>query len=286
MEKSPTAHPSEITADALGHGTDVRIETVPSHEDLYAAFADDLANLLAKYQRDGRELAAVFPVGPVDYGAVAAYLNRQRVDCSRLRVFVMDEYVDSAGTLIPVSDRFSLRGYIERSFVDALDSELRPATPTVCPDPENPGAYASAIGEAGGLDAVFTGFGINGHWAFNEPSDRGEQISVEAYRDLPTRVVELSCETRTQLALGQTNGDFSSVPRRAITIGMRELLGAREIHGYFARSWHSGVVRHALHGRIEPSYPASLVRLHPHVIFRMSVRVAETPPFIATQSLG
>ena len=47
------------------------------------------------------------------------------------------------------------------------------------------------------FDCCFGGIGINGHLAFNEPPEPGEQISADAFAALPTRVLTLSRETRT-----------------------------------------------------------------------------------------
>ena len=113
----------------------------------------------------------------------------------------------------------------------------------------------------GGVDATFGGIGINGHIAFNEPPEPGEECSLEAFADRPTRVLSVARETRAINSV-TVGGELSAVPRRCITVGMREILASRRSRAsYCNRPWQPGVVRRALHGPLTP--PASIVLSHP-----------------------
>ena len=95
------------------------------------------------------------------------------------------------------------------------------------PDPASPETYDPAIAAAGGLDLQLLGIGFNGHIAFNEPMQEDE-ISVEAFAKLPTRVLPLSEETIVQNTHVTAGGDSSLVPRYAATMGMAPILAAKK----------------------------------------------------------
>ena len=89
------------------------------------------------------------------------------------------------------------------------------------------------IDELGGVDIAFGGIGINGHLAFNEAQD---ELTADEFAALHTRVLTISRETRTSNAIGDLNGAIDAMPRKAVTIGMAEILGAKKIGlGVFPR---------------------------------------------------
>src|SRR5689334_22603852 len=118
---------------------------------------------------------------------------------------------------------------MKRQFYDLLDPALAPvASNRVFPDPQNPGMIQKLIDSRGGVDACFGGIGINGHIAFNEPPEPGEIISLAEFGALPTRTVTLARETRTINSV-TVGGEISIVPRRAVTVGMKEILASRRL---------------------------------------------------------
>jgi glucosamine-6-phosphate deaminase len=132
------------------------------------------------------------------------------------------------------------------------------------------------IAERGGVDACFGGIGINGHVAFNEPPEPGEEFTPEQFAALPTRVLPLARETRTINAV-TVGGEISIIPRRAVTVGMKEILASRSLRLYCNRPWQSAVVRRALHGPLTPACPASLLRRHPDARLTVADYVAARP---------
>src|SRR6185369_10423624 len=115
-----------------------------------------------------------------------------------------------------------------------------------------------------------------GHIAFNEPPEEGEQISNERFAALPTRCLSLNRETRT-INANTVGGEISVIPRRAVTVGMAECLGARKVRFYCNRPWQSAVVRRVLHGPITAACPASLLRRHRDAMLTVTDYVAAPP---------
>jgi glucosamine-6-phosphate deaminase len=132
------------------------------------------------------------------------------------------------------------------------------------------------IDRRGGVDACFGGIGINGHVAFNEPPEPEEGISDHQFVVLPTRVLNLTRETRTINSV-TVGGEITIIPKRAITIGMKEILMSRRLRFYCNRVWQSAVVRRVLHGPITAKCPASFIRTHPDASLTIADYVADLP---------
>ena len=89
-------------------------------------------------------------------------------------------------------------------------------------------------------------------------------------------MLSLSRETRTinSVTIG---GEISIVPRRAITVGMKEILASRRCRFYCNRPWQRAVVRRVLYGPITGACPASLLRTHRDAQITVAKYVAEPP---------
>jgi glucosamine-6-phosphate deaminase len=101
-------------------------------------------------------------------------------------------------------------------------------------------------------------------------------MSLDAFAALPTRTLSLTRETRTINSV-TVGGEIAVIPQRAVTVGMREILGARRLRLYCNRPWQSAVVRRVLHGPITPACPASLMRRHPDAMLTVADYVAAPP---------
>lgn len=231
--------------------------------------AADAAEVLARRP----DSAVLFAVGesPVAlYAELAERRRRGEIDTTRMRAVQLDEY-----TGIGADDERAFFRWLERDVIgplaigadrviglraDAADLEAECAR------------YERAVRDAGGVDLAILGLGGNGHLGFNEPPSPA---------DSPTRVVELTEESVA--ANARYWGDRSRVPRRAVTAGMRVILGARETI-LVATGEHKRAILHAaLEGPIGPDVPASLLRTIPRVRVYAD-RAAWTPTATARPS--
>jgi glucosamine-6-phosphate deaminase len=226
----------------------------------------------------GRQATLILPVGPVDlFPVLAGMVNQLRVDWRDVMLINMDEYLTKDDQWIDIDHPLSFRGYMNRKFYDLVDPDLAPRLENrLFPDPREPRAIQQLIDQRGGVDACFGGIGINGHVAFNEPPEPGESVSVEEFAALPTRALDLSRETRTINSV-TVGGEISIIPRRAVTVGMKEILASRRLRFYCNRPWQRAVIRRALHGPISASCPASLVRTHDDAELTAAEYVAALP---------
>jgi len=267
-----------IPVSELGRGQPVKGRIVGDLAAVAGDMARTMAEAIRKGKGDGRGATLIVPVGPVDqYILLAQRINVRKIACRDTVIINMDEYLTDDDRWISADHPLSFRGFMRRSFYDLLDPALAPPEENrVFPDPQNPEALQRLIDERGGVDVCFGGIGINGHLAFNEPPEPGADWTVDEFADLPTRVLSLTRETRTINSV-TVGGEISIVPQRAVTVGMKEILASKQLQFYCNRPWQSAVVRRALHGPITPSFPASLLRLHPDATLTVADYVAAMP---------
>lgn len=273
--------PLAVPESELGRGSPISLEVVLDPAALVARFAADLLAEYVAARRAGRaKVVFIVPVGPVgQFDLFARAAKAERVSLRDLVVINMDEYLLADGRdWIPETDALSFRRHTAAHFYDLLDPALAPPPEQrIVPHPADLGAVARAIERWGGVDVCFAGIGVTGHLAFNEPPEPGETPSLEAFRQLPTRVVRLSRETRLINAVNAARGNVDRIPRLAVTVGMREILESRRIRVYMNREWQCAIVRKVLHGPVTPAVPASLLQEHPDVRVTIAAHVARLP---------
>jgi len=263
-----------VPASDLGSGTSVRIEIAGDVN----AVAHHFAQALFEEISARPDATLILPVGPVDqFPILARMINESALDCRRLMIINMDEYLSDHDSWIPTNHPLSFHGYMNRMFYERIDSDLAPNHENrVFPNPENPEEIERLIENRGGLDSCYGGIGINGHIAFNEPPEPGEEIGKEEFAALPTRVLSITRETRT-INANTVGGEISVIPQRAVTVGMKDILCAKRLRFYCNRPWQSAVIRRALHGPVTPHCPASFLRTHRDASITITDFVAEPP---------
>jgi len=268
----------DVALQRLGEGTPVRVRVLGDMASIARDMADVMVEEIRRAARDGRHAMFIVPVGPVDqFPILAERINREHIDVRDVCFVNMDEYLTDEDRWIDVDHPLSFRGYMNRLFYDRLNPELAPRSENrVFPDPFECGAIQEIIDKRGGVDVCFGGIGINGHIAFNEPPEPGESVSNEAFANQPTRPLSLSRETRTVNSV-TVGGELAVIPRRAVTVGMRECLAARKLRFYCNRPWQSAVVRRVLHGPITAACPASFLRTHLDAEIAVADYVAAKP---------
>jgi glucosamine-6-phosphate deaminase len=267
-----------VSADDLGRGTPVKVQVVGDMQSMARHMAEAMFAEIRDAAASGKPATMIVPVGPVDqFPVLAEMINDRRLNCRDVMLINMDEYLAAGDCWVDKEHPLSFRGFMHRLFYRRLDQRLAPkAENRVFPHPQHLDLIGQMIEERGGVDVCFGGIGINGHIAFNEPPGANENVSVEAFAALPTRALNLTCETRTINSV-TVGGEISIIPRRAVTVGMKECLAARRLRFYCNRPWQSSVVRRVLHGPITAACPASLLRTHEDAVLSVCDYVAAPP---------
>lgn len=268
----------KVTRSQLEKCQPVKVRIVGDMPDLARNMAATMLDTIKQIHTGGSSATLIVPVGPVDqYPVLANMINHEGVNCQQVTIINMDEYLTDNDELLEPGHPLSLLGYMQRKFYDLLDPQLAPRPENrVHPDPKNPTAIGRLIGQRGGVDACFGGIGINGHIAFNEPPEPGHELDVDTFASLPTRCLDLSRESRT-INSNTVGGEISIIPRRCVTVGMKEILSARRLRIYCNRPWQSAVVRRMLYGPITPACPSSLIRKHADAHVTVTTYVADPP---------
>ncbi len=197
------------------------------------------------------------------YEALAEKLASGTVDCSRLVIAMMDEYLlagpDGALSPPPPTAHYSCRGFGEREILGRINgvlpeaSRIRPENFWL-PDPSAPADYDMRIADAGGIDLFLLASGAgDGHIAFNPPGSS---------RDSRSRVVKLAEQTRRDnLATFPDFKSLDDVPTHGVTIGIGSIAALSKAAAMIV--WGEGK-RKAYHRIAEakfydPSWPATIV---------------------------
>mmetsp|Transcript_15062 Transcript_15062/g.19537 ORF Transcript_15062/g.19537 Transcript_15062/m.19537 type:complete len:292 (-) Transcript_15062:131-1006(-) len=117
--------------------------------------------------------------------------------------------------------------------------------------------YETAISEAGGLDYAFFSTGANGQVARNEPGS--SLVST-------TRVKTLAEDTIEALSIRWSIAK-QEVPKITLTMGLGNIMNAKEVLGIFAGSARSRALEAALELGINHMFPVSAFQRHKKVLF-------------------
>ena len=102
-----------------------------------------------------------------------------------------------------------------------------------------------------------------------------DTMSPEEYANLGTRVLPISRETKTINAYGYQRGDLRGMPEWCITIGMKQIIGARKIYIALNRPWQNGPLKHALNAPEQGQLPATLLRRNKNLTYCITKEIAE-----------
>jgi glucosamine-6-phosphate deaminase len=278
---------NELTFDEFRDRHPWRFNLVEDLDELNRTIAREAVDAIRDTGRAGERILIITPTGPLDYRYWADLCNRENISCEPLVTMNMDEYIEGQDQYIPEDHPLSFRRYLRETLVEHLKPELRPHPENLLfPDPRDPGRTTALIESFGGAALCFGGFGITGHFAFNDPPEPDAVCEDAAVRSSRTRVLTIPRESRTQMAMGGSGGNLDVIPERAVTLGMHELLMSKKIHLTFMRSWHAGVLRRALFGPVTGRCPGSFIQEHPNVEVTCTRLAADLPVSNVTQATG
>lgn len=248
-----------LSPEELLERSEGRLLILDSLDELHSHFARSIADEIKKNNEEGRPTRLILPVGPTgQYPILAEIVNRERISLEDCHFFFMDEYCDDGGYALPPSHPLSFKGTMERLFFSRIDDELNiPREQVFFPDHTNVHLLKEKIEEVGGIDTCYGGIGIHGHLAFNEPEPN--------VADTDPRLVYLNAYTITMNAIrAKVGGNLENFPRKAFTLGMRQILGSRRIVLYCRNGgpydWANTVLRLALLGKPGDDYPVTYIR--------------------------
>ena len=248
----------------------------PDLHSLHQHMASAIAAEIAASQFSDRSLNLILPVGPTgQYPLLAELIKEQKLSLHNCWFFFMDEYCLEDEHAVSPKHPLSFQGEAFRLFFDKLPSSCGLDQERVFfPNEQNINSLPQTIEAAGGIDTCYGGIGIHGHIAFNEPEPN--------VRDTTCRMVKLNDFTVTINAIrSQIGGNLEGYPRYAYTLGMREILSARQIRLYCRNGidldWANTVLRLALFGTTGDDYPVTHIRDHKNYVIITDKDTLKTP---------
>jgi glucosamine-6-phosphate deaminase len=228
---------------------DMNIKVFKDKVSLAAAAAEQAAAIIRNAIYENGRARIVAATGASQFEFLDVLTKAADIDWKRVEMFHLDEYIG-----LPMSHPASFRNYLLKRLIKKvgisryylLDGEADPAS------------VAREIGNilnAATVDVAFVGVGENGHLAFNDPP-------ADFETEEPYLVVELDEACRRQ-QLGE--GWFASieeVPRKAISMSVRQILKSREIICVVPDKRKAQAVADCFEGEISPDVPASILRSH------------------------
>jgi glucosamine-6-phosphate deaminase len=265
-----------ITSEELGKNSKIPILKLGDSGEVFYEIALEMANEIKVNNSKGKNTVFICPVGPVgQYPIFIRLVNKEGISLKNSWFINMDEYLDDNGEWIDKNHRLSFRGYMDENVYSRIRPELlMEPDQRIFPDPKDLGHIPFVIKKLGGVDIAFGGVGINGHLAFNEPQD---ELTVQEFSQLSVRVLEISHETRTINSVGDLNGAIDAMPRKSVTVGMKQILSARKIRLAVFRDWHRAVIRQAAYGEISAHFPVTLAQTHDDALIITNKNAAQQP---------
>lgn len=251
----------------------IPMEVLEDKPAVFQLIAREMADEIKAHNDAGKTTVFICPVGPIgQYPYFVEIVNRERISLKNCWFINMDEYLGEDMQWIPMDHPLSFRGFMQRTVYSQIDPELNvPEDHRVFPDPNNVAYIPQLIEQLGGVDVCFGGIGINGHLAFNEADPT---LTCEEFKELRTRVLPITRETRTANAIGDFGGALEDMPTHCVTIGFHEIYNARKIRLGIFRDWHRAVARRAAYGEMTADFPVSILAGHPDALIRMTEFVA------------
>ena len=172
------------------------------------------------------------------------------IDWKLVEMFHLDEYIG-----IPISHPASFRKYLLERLINKVGIERY----HLLDGEADPASVASQVGRAlsaAQVDVAFVGIGENGHLAFNDPP-------ADFETEDPYLIVELDDPCRRQQLGEGWFATLADVPKKAISMSVRQILKSREIICVVPDKRKAKAVAACLEGEICPNAPASILRTHP-----------------------
>lgn len=202
----------------------VPIQVFESSDDLGAAVAETLADLIAEAGAAGRPFVFGCPGGRTPRGvylALAQLVADRNLELRHVWIAMMDDYVVPAAdgfVRVPPHAHFSSERFAVQEIVGPLNAAAGvgcgvPADHVMLPSPADPAAYERRLDALGGVDFFLLASGAgDGHVAFNPPGSARSSL---------TRVVTLAEQTRVDnMGSFPQFASLDEVPRHGVTVGI------------------------------------------------------------------
>ena len=177
-------------------------------------------------------------------------LVQEDLDWTKVTGFHLDEYID-----LPATHPASFRKYLKERFVDKVPLKQFYYVNGDTGDPEGECKRLGEIIRKTPIDVAFIGIGENAHLAFNDPP-------ADFETEEPYLVVELDEACRRQQMGEGWFPTLEEVPRRAISMSIRQILKSKAIICSVPDERKAKAVQGAVESEVTPMIPATALQKH------------------------
>ena len=222
--------------------------------DTYDEMSEMAAEMIAKHI-SGRKCVLGLATGSTPEGMYRHLIKLckdKQCDFSKTVTFNLDEYYP-----ISPDNPQSYRYYMNNKLFNHVNIDFRN---TNVPDGESENAerdcdiYESKIANAGGIDIQVLGMGVNGHIGFNEPDD---ELIAKTHK---TMLSDSTLEANSRFF-----DNIDTMPKMALTMGMKTILSARKILILVNGLSKHSALQKLIDGVISTQWPISFLNLHSDV---------------------
>lgn len=233
----------------------MQIKILDDKKALGLAAAEHAAKSLRAALRENGVARIVAATGASQFEFLDLLTSAADIDWSLVELFHLDEYVGLAATHPASFRKYILERIIRKT---AISHKTGISQYHLLDGEGDPQEIAKRVGNeliSRPIDIAFVGIGENGHLAFNDPP--ADFASEEPYL-----VVPLDEACRQQQVNEGWFDKLDDVPKRAISMSIRQIMRAREIIAVVPERRKAAAVRACLEEEISPMAPASALRNH------------------------
>jgi len=239
----------------------VVIKVFNNKREMAKVAAEQAASILREAIQDQGKARLIAATGAAQFQFLEVLTGLPGIDWTKVEMFHLDEYIG-----LPESHPASFRKFLKERLIDKtgitqhhlLNGDEDPAQVT-----REVGAHLASAP----IDVAFVGIGENGHLAFNDPP-------ADFETEEPYLVVTLDEACRRQQLGEGWFPTFEDVPKRAISMGIRQILKAKKIVCFVPDARKANAVKACFEGEISPLAPASILRTHPDTTVYLDVNSA------------
>jgi glucosamine-6-phosphate deaminase len=211
--------------------------------------AEQAASILREAIQKQGNARLIAATGAAQFDFLEILTNLPGIEWPKVEMFHLDEYIG-----MPESHPASFRRFLKERLINKtgitkhhlLNGEEDPASVI-----QDTGAALNAAP----IDVAFVGIGENGHLAFNDPP-------ADFETEEPYLIVNLDEACRRQQLGEGWFATLEDVPRRALSMSIRQILKARQIICFVPDARKANAVKACFDGEITPMAPASILRTH------------------------
>jgi glucosamine-6-phosphate deaminase len=220
--------------------------------------AGEIAALIREREHEGRYAVLGLATGstPIFVYQELVRLHREEgLSFANVITFNLDEYYPITPDQAQSYHHFMRQHLFDHVDLDPKRAHMPDGTVTRADAADACAEYEELITRAGGIDFQLLGIGRTGHIGFNEPGSAKRS---------GTRFIHLDRVTRQDAIKDFQNEE--SVPRTAITMGVRTILAARRIVLMAFGEHKAGIVARTVEGAIDAEVPATFLQDHENAL--------------------